>query len=114
MVIKRNEGDTIPDAPIFRGSGPSAGNRGPSIPVYIDIPLVTPGGGRADAPNTGIGGLDIYDRGNNPYQVSQRAQRVIREQAKIEQRSKIVAAEVAAKARSDAAQRVRSRPVCCA
>jgi len=97
VVIKRSdEGIKTPDEPLFRGPGPSGGNRGPVIPVYVDIPMSTPGGGRADAPPSDTENVvDIWNRGNNPYQVTRKAFERIREQA----RSEKVAAKQAAQVR---------------
>ncbi len=111
MVIKRDEGDKVPDVPLppFQ---PQQTNRGPDIPVYIDIPIVTPGGGRADAPNTGTGAgnvVDIFNRGNNPYQVSQRHHRRLQELARQE---RIVAAQQAAQKAAQQAAQVRIKPDC--
>lgn len=115
MVIKRAEkGEKTPDIPVFRGPGPSGGNRGPDIPVYIDIPIVTPGGGRADAPNIGTGGssvVDIWNRGNNPYQVSERHRRAILD---LIERERIVAAQQAAQVAAEQAAQVRMVPDCLA
>jgi len=73
MVIKRSPGPLdetkkTRDETYFRspGLGP---RQGPVIPVYVDIPIVTPGGGRADVVRSGAGAIDVYNRGNNPYQV---------------------------------------------
>lgn len=92
MVIKRSdEGEKVPDEPFFRGSGPSGANRGPDIPVYVDIPLVTPGGGRADVVRVGQSDVDVFNRGNNPYQVRasdyERMQEILRSERQAAQRA---------------------------
>jgi len=70
VVIKRSPDVVIvTDETSWRGDSRFQGRRSPVIPVHIDIPIVTPGGGRADVVRTGAGALDVYNRGNNPYQM---------------------------------------------
>lgn len=73
LVIKRNEGEKVPDEPVFRGGPPpGSGNRGRSLPTVIEDIFRGSGGGRADVMSPGGGNVitsDVWDRGNNPFQV---------------------------------------------
>lgn len=97
MVIKRNEGEKVPDEPMPPRNPFPTPNRGPSPPIFMggDIPQGS-GGGRADAPGGASGEvsvIDLFNKGNNPFLISgAQIERLV-----IEQREIQAAAEEAAK-----------------
>lgn len=85
MAIKRGEHiPKVTDAPWPTGGA----GRGPIAPpggVYLDIDW-GPGGGRADVVRGpgGTGGVDVYNRGNNPFIVTQSRIEQLRREVRID------------------------------